>query len=118
MYDDLKEQLKQAIERARNWSVDGWPVGFGPRRVDVPSLKAALDSPKTFAHRQEALGYWHNVKLISEDVTHNLEAALAALEKGDLKAVENKLYAAQYMEKPLEEHTKTSKPVYEAFKSL
>jgi len=113
MNDELKEILKTAIEKARNWATEGWKVTFGPREYEVNSLTDAEELAREFPYREDALGYWKNVKAISEEVISNLEKALAALEKGDLKRAENMAYAAQYFEKPLEKFTNTSRPVFE-----
>ena len=114
MSADLKKMVKESLERSRKWAEDGWKVTFGPRQLEISSLQHALDLPLEAPNREEAIGYWKNVEGISEEVSLYLEAALADLEKGDLKAAENKLYFAQYYEKPLEQYTKTSKPVYES----
>lgn len=115
MSEDIINQVKASIERARNWPTEGWKVQFGPARVAVCSLVQAQEMPREFAHREEAVGYWKNVELISVDVTKYLEMALAALEKGDMKVAGDKLYTAQYLEKPLASSANTSRPVYESF---
>ena len=114
MNDDLKKKLRESIERARNWAEEGWKLSFGPNQVEVSSLTRALDLPREFPYRQEAVAYWKNVEVISEEVTVYLVGALADLENGDPKGVENKLYFAQYFEKPLEEFSHTSRPIYES----
>lgn len=114
MSDNLKKSVQESLERSRKWAEDGWKVTFGARQVEISSLQQALDLPKEAPNREDAIGYWKNVQEISEEVSIYLEGALADLEKGDLKAAENKLYFAQYFEKPLEQFTNTSKPVYES----
>lgn len=111
----MKDKLKKSIERAKNWNKDGWMVTFGPGQVEVASIQQAMDLPKEAPNRQEAIAYWNNVQVISIEVTKYLEGALADLEKGDMKALGNKLYAAQYHEKPLEQYTNTSGPLYKEF---
>ena len=114
----MKKQLQEAIEKARNWADEGWKVTFGHREVEVNSLPAAKEMPKEFQHREEAIAYWENVKGISGHVTTYLEKALEDMENGNMKGAEDKIYFAQYFEKPLEEFTKTSKPVYESIREL
>jgi len=114
MSEKTKMELKEAIEKAKNWANDGWKVTFGHNAVEVNNLKAALEMPRTFSFRQEAIAYWRNVEDISVEVTKYLEGALVDLEQNNLKAAENKLYFAQYFEKPLEKFTNTSKPLYQA----
>ncbi len=117
MSEDIKELLKASIERSKNWSKDGWKVTFGPNQYEVPSMEAAEELPKNFPYREEAVAYWKNVSGIAEEVTTYLEGALADIENGDLTAAENKLYFAQYYERPLEKYTQTSKPVYESLRN-
>lgn len=114
MNDDLKKKLKDSIARAKNWSADGWRVAFGPNQVEVASLKQAQELAPEFPYRQEAVAYWKNVQVISVEVTAYLEGTLADLENGDLKAAGSKLYFAQYLEKPLEKYSRTSRPIFES----
>ena len=118
MSPEIVSQLSAAIERARNWCKAGWQVDFGPNRVAVRSLEQALQLPREFPYREEALAYWRNVQCISEEVVSCLKGALDDLERGDLKAAGNKLYFAQYFERPLEESSRTCKPLYESFQRL
>ena len=113
MRDHIIKSLQDAIEKAKNWANEGWVVTFGPHQHEVNSLKAAMEVPRRFSHREEALAYWRNVQTISEDVVKHLEGALKDLEKDNLTAAEKKVYAAKYMEKPLEHLTQTSQPIYE-----
>ena len=109
----MKKQVQEAIDRAKSWTTVGWKVTFGPRDYEVNSLAAAMELPRNFPYREEAVAYWRNVQGISEEVTKYLENALKDLEGGDRKGAESKLYAAQYHEKPLEKYTQTSKPIYD-----
>lgn len=118
MSDDLKEReltklLQASIEKTRNWAREGWTVTFGPRNYEVNSIEAAQNLPREFPYREEALGYWTNVECIAEEVESRLKKGLEALEQGDLKSAENQIYAAQYVEKPLEKFTNTSKPIFD-----
>lgn len=118
MSPEIVSQLTASIERARNWCNTGWHVDFGPSREAVRSLEQALQLPREFPYREEALAYWRNVQCISEEVVACLKGALADLERGDVKAAGNKLYFAQYFEKPLQESSRTCKPLYESFQRL
>jgi len=118
MNEEIKKQLQDAIEHAKSWPTKGWKVTFGVRQTEVNSLPEAMELPKEFQHRQEAVAYWLNVKGISEHVTGYLITALEAVEKGDMKTAEDKAYFAQYYEKPLEHDSNTSKPVWESIRQV
>lgn len=114
MFDDLILQLREAIESSEAWSDKGWPVTFGARNVDVPTLKQALALPKTCVFREEAINYWKQAQLTGHDSAEAGRKALAALEQGNLVAASDALYFAQYLEKPVAEHSRTWLPLYEA----
>ena len=118
MSKEVINQLKTTIEQVRNWPTAGWKVTFGIRETEVNSLSVAMDMPREFQHRQEAIAYWKNVEDISQHITPYLEAALEALEKGDLKLAEDKSYFANYFEKPLERDTQTCRKVWESIRGL
>jgi hypothetical protein len=118
MSQDFIRQLDAAIERARAWAQQGWQADFGPGRAVVASLEEALRLPSGYPCREEALAYWRNVQCISEVVVRHLEGARSALQQGDRKGAGDKLYFAQYFEKPLEKLSQTSGPVYEGFKRM
>jgi len=118
MSEDIKSQLREAIEKSKGWANTGWEVTFGPHRHPVNNITEAKDLPRNHPNRQEAQAYWRNVELIGKDVSTNLEAALAELESGNVKGATTKAYTAQYVEKPLEHITNTSKPVFAALQAL
>ena len=118
MSQEVITQLKSAIEQVRNWPTAGWKVTFGLRETEVNSLPAAMEMPKEFQHREEAVAYWRNIEGMSKHITPYLEAALEAMEKGDLKLAEDKSYFAHYFEKPLERDTQTCKNVWESIRDL
>jgi len=118
MNQEVIQEVKTAIEKVRNWHTNGWKVTFGLRETEVNSLTAAMELPKEFQHREEAIAYWRNIEGMSAHVTPYLEATLEALEKGDLKLAEDKSYFAHYFEKPLERDTQICKNVWESVRSL
>ena len=118
MSQEVINHLKTAIDSVRNWHTNGWKVTFGFRETEVNSLQAAMDMPKEFQHKEEAIAYWKNIEGMSTHITPYLEAALDALEKGDLKTAEDKSYFAYYFEKPLERDTQTCKSVWEKIRDL
>jgi hypothetical protein len=116
MSEDVIYQVQEAIAVSQKWSETGWPVTFGPRHVEVSSLKQAQSLPKNFVFRQEAVNYWNQAKLTGNDAADSGQKALDALKSGDLFGAENALYFCQYIEKPFTEYAKTWLPLYEAFK--
>ncbi len=116
MSEDFINQVEEAIASSRKWAETGWPVTFGPRNVEVSSLKQAQSLPKNFIFRQEAANYWNQAKLTGNDAADSGQKALDALKKGNLSAVDNALYFCQFIEKPFTEDAKTWLPLYEAFK--
>ena len=115
MNEAIKNQLKSAIQKAKNWALEGWKVTFGPHGYEVNSIKQAMALPREFPYRQEAVGYWKNVEGLSREVIKHLEGALSAVEKGNRKEAEDKLYFAQYYERPIERFSNSSKPMYDSF---
>ena len=116
MSEDVIYQVQEAIASSRKWAETGWPVTFGPRNVELSSLKQAESPPKNFIFRLEAINYWKQAKLTGNDAADSGQKALDALNKGDLSAAENALYFCQFIEKPFAEDAKTWLPLYEAFK--
>ncbi len=116
MSEDLIYQVEEAITASRKWAETGWPVTFGPRNVEVSSLKQAESLPKTFVFRQEAANYWMQAKLTGNDAADSGQKALDALKTGKLSAAANALYFCQFIEKPFAEQAKTWLPLYEACK--
>jgi hypothetical protein len=116
MSEDLRYQVEEAISSSRKWAETGWPVTFGPRNVEVSSLKQAQSLPKNFVFRQEAANYWNQAKLTGNDAADSGQKALDSLKNGNFSAAENALYFCQFIEKPFAEYAKTWLPLYEAFK--
>jgi hypothetical protein len=116
MIDDFIREVQEAIEYSRNWAVKGWAVTFGPRSIEVSSLKQAQALPRNFVFRDEAVNYWNQVLLAGNDTAEAGEKALAALKVGDLKAAADALYLSQYIEKPFAASAATWGPLYEAMK--
>ncbi len=116
MYDDLIRQVQEAIECSRNWVEKGWPVAFGPRNIDVSSLKQAQALPRNFVFRDEAVNYWNQVLLTGTDTAAAGTKALEALKRGDLQAAADALYLSQYIEKPIAASSSTWAPLYETLK--
>ncbi|MEI6757764.1 MAG: hypothetical protein FDX18_00245 [Chlorobium sp.] len=117
MFDDLIQEVQDAIECSRNWAVKGWPVTFGPRNTAVSSLKEAEALPRNFIFRQEAVNYWKQVRLTGNDAADSAVKAVQALQSGNAGAAENALYLCQYIEKPFAEYAGTWNPVYDALKT-
>ncbi len=116
MSEDLIYQVQEAIATSRKWAETGWPVTFGPRNVEVSSLKQAESLPKNFVFRQEAANYWNQAKLTGNDAADSGQKALDAIISGNLSAAENALYFCQFIEKPFTENSKTWLPLYDALK--
>ena len=116
MSEDVINQVQEAIVSSRKWAETGWSVTFGPRNVEVSSLKLAQSLPKTFVFRQEAANYWLQVQLTGNDAADSGQKALDALKSGNLSAADNALYFCQFIEKPFAEQAKTWLPLYNAFK--
>jgi hypothetical protein len=118
MFDDLMQDLQEAIDRSLAWSETGWPVTFGARNVEVPSLKQAEALPRNCVFREEAVNYWQQAVLTGHDSAESGRKALLALKEGRISAVDDALYFAQYLEKPFAEHAATWRPLYESFHEL
>lgn len=116
MFDDLIRQVQDAIASSRKWAETGWSVAFGPRNVEISSLKQAMALPKNVVFREEAINYWKQAELLGIDTSASGQKALDALKAGNLKAAVNALYFSQYQEKPFAEFSKTWLPLYEAAK--
>ncbi len=111
MDKDLEQQLQQAIDRSRQWAIEGWPVTFGNREVVVSSLDQAQNLPASAAYRQVAVGYWQNVDKIGNEAAKWGEKALRHLTDNDLRAAEAAVYYACYLERPLARYTMTWQPI-------
>ncbi|NTV45185.1 MAG: hypothetical protein HGB11_01375 [Chlorobiales bacterium] len=116
MFDDLIRQIQDAIASSRKWAETGWSVSFGPRNIEISSLKQALALPKNIVFREEAINYWKQAELAGVDTSASGQKALDALKAGNPKAALDALYFSQFMEKPFAEFSKTWLPLYEAVK--
>ncbi len=116
MDKNLEQQLQRAIDRSRQWAIDGWPVTFGDREVVVSSLHQAQDLPANAVHRLVAVDYWRNVAQIGHEAATWGEKALKHLADNDLQATEAAVYYACYLERPLAGHTRTWEPVLKSLK--
>ncbi len=115
MSQDVILQVEEAISGSRKWAETGWSVKFGPRRVEVSSLKEAQALPKSFVYRQEAISYWNQANLTGNEAADSGEKALAALRNNDIAVAGDVLYFCQFIEKPFAESAKTWLPLYETF---
>ncbi len=106
--------MEQGIARSRTWAETGWPVTFGPSGVEVSSLQQALDLPENFVYREEALDYWHTVKLLGRDAAASGEQAIACLRKNDLKAAEGRVYQALFTERPCAKYSATWRAIHKS----
>ncbi|MDH5560650.1 MAG: hypothetical protein OEY59_07320 [Deltaproteobacteria bacterium] len=111
MKQEIKQEIAESLKKATNWTQEGWKTTFGPKNIEVNSLKQAQDLPKQFAYKLEAVDYWKTVGIIAKEVTLWLEKALVSFDKGDFKAVEDQVYFAKYVEKPYERVANTCKPL-------
>jgi len=116
MSEDMIYKVQEAIACSRTWAETGWPVTFGPRNVEVSSLKQAQSLPKNFVFRQEAINYWNQAKLTGHDAAESGQKALHALKNSNISAADDALYFCQFIEKPFVEYSKTWLPLYESFK--
>ena len=117
MDKDIEQQLQQAIDRSRQWAIDGWPVTFGEREVVVSSLHQAQDLPANAVHRLVAIGYWQNVAQTGIEAATWGEKAMQQLVDNDIQAAEAAVYYACYLERPLAGHTMTWEPVLKSLRN-
>ena len=110
---ELKPSITEAIEKSKVWHTEGWKMTFGPRHVEVNNLEEANNLPRTFNNRLEAVSYWTNVKNVSEEAVEWGERALASLEKNDLRDVEDAVYFAVVIERPILHGAPTWSGVFE-----
>jgi len=115
--DDMILMVEKAIDSSLHWPETGWPATFGPRNIEVSSLKAAESLPKTAVYREEAINYWNQARLIGNDTADAGRRALESLKGDRLADAGSALYLCQYLEKPFELHSRTWLPIYEAFRS-
>ncbi|MBF0453429.1 MAG: hypothetical protein HQL72_01275 [Magnetococcales bacterium] len=108
------QQLDKAINEASNWAVSGWKMTFGPRHVEVNSLKEANALAESFHNRLEAISYWVDVETVGAETAEQGKKAKVALEKGDVKGAVNAVYFARYLEKRINDETPTWGPAFSA----
>tara|TARA_B100002003_G_C14049609_1_gene505560 strand:+ start:588 stop:953 length:366 start_codon:yes stop_codon:yes gene_type:complete len=116
MHEDLIGQIMEAIDRSKEWAEKGWKVTFGRREVEVSSLHQAQSLPQNVVCREEAVNYWTNVEQTGREAAKYGKKAIAALKRNDLRAAEDAIYFAKYLEKAFADYTRTWKPVHEAVK--
>jgi hypothetical protein len=116
MDKDIEQQLQQAIDRSRQWAINGWPVTFGDREVVVSSLHQAQNLPASSVHRQVAVGYWQNVAQTGLEAATWGEKAMQHLADNDIQAAEAAVYYACYLERPLAGHTMIWEPVLKSLR--
>jgi hypothetical protein len=114
MYNDLIEQVQRAIERSFEWARLGWVVSFGRLEIPVSSLQQAKELPENFVYREEALDYWSNVEQLGQEAAAYGKKALICLGKNDLKAAEDAIYQALYIERPCEHYSMTWRAVHDS----
>jgi len=118
MDKDIEQQLQRAIDRSRQWAIDGWPITFGDREVVVSSLHQAQNLPASDVHRQVAFGYWQNIAQLGLEAATWGEKAMQHLADNDLQAAEAAIYSACYLERPLAGHTRTWEPVLKSLRKV
>lgn len=116
MSQDLIQEIKQAIETSNKWAETGWEMKFGPRNESVNSLKDAEALPHGHAFKMEAIAYWIRVKQAGEECSEYGKKAIEALEKNNVKAADDALYYAHFVEKFYEKQTQTWTPIYNKVK--
>ena len=116
MFEDMVPRVEEAVELSRKWAENGWKMKFGPKNVEVVSLKEAEALPISFIYREEAVNYWHQVHLMGNDAADSGEKAVESLKVGDIDAAEKALYLSSYIERPYENYTTAWKSLYETFK--
>ncbi len=114
MYEDLIEQVEKGIDRSLEWAKVGWLVTFGRNGIEVSSLQQAKELPENFVYREEALDYWHNVEQLGREAAAYGKKAIISLRGSDLKAAENSIYQALYIERPCEKHSTTWRAVHDS----
>ena len=116
MSQDLIKAIEDAIKETEAWTTTGWKQLFGLRNVEVNSLSAAEALDKTFVYRIEAIAYWINVKHASEEAVEWGKKALEAAKAGRMQEVDDTVYYALTLEKPLRIKAVTWNKVYSMIK--
>jgi hypothetical protein len=115
MFEDVITEVRKAVESSRHWADNGWQASFGPRNIQVSTLREAEALPRTSAVRLEAVNYWKQARLTGNDSADWGEKAIAALEAGNVKRAADALYFTQFIEKPFAEFSRTWEPLYAEF---
>lgn len=97
----LSQQLRQAIDRSREWAAQGWPISFGHREVLVSSLAQAEALAAAEMCRPAAINYWRLVAELGEQTATWGEKALVRQAARDFVGAANALYYAAYLERQL-----------------
>lgn len=116
MSQDLINDIKKAIEISNSWAENGWAMTFGPRKYSVNSLKEAEALSHENVFKIEAVAYWIRVKQAGEEASSYGQKAIEALESNNMKAADDAIYYACFLEKFYDKHTQTWKPVYNKIK--
>lgn len=118
MSQELASKIEEAIKDTKEWYTRGWNVTFGPRRTIISNLEEAKGQPDTFVYKLEAIAYWNRVKNASEDALDYGEKALASLKSGDMRSVEDYIYAAYMAERPMTEKKMTWEELYHQVQAM
>jgi hypothetical protein len=109
---EFEQTLQQAINRSSQWAGHGWPVTFGPRDEIVSSLQQAEQLPANIVYRHVAVDYWNNVDRLGQEAAEWGRQAMRHLQQNNLKAAEDAVYFARYLERPIAQQTLTWEPVH------
>jgi primosomal protein N'' len=112
----LMAQVKAATETARNWHLKGWTMKFGPYQNEVNSLAAANEMNDRYQNRQEALTYWQQIEMASNETVAQGEKAMAALAQGNVDGAKRAVYYAMFVEKKFDESAPNWGPVFNVLK--
>lgn len=113
MIDQKFEQtLRQAIDGSTQWASHGWPATFGPRDEVVSSLQQAEQLPANIVYRQVAIDYWNTVAQLGQEAAEWGREAMRHLQHNNLKAAEDAVYYARYLERPIAQHSLTWESIH------
>lgn len=116
MSQELIQEIEKAVESSKHWGEKGWELKFGPRQYPVNNLAEAEALKHGHAFKDEAVAYWKRAQQCGEECAEYGERAIEALKKGDMRAADDALYYAMFMEKFYEKQTRTWKPLYDKIK--
>jgi len=117
MGQNIEQLIQAAIDKSEKWHTEGWKVTFGTRSTEVNSLEEAEKLPRNFVYRLEAIAYWTRVKGSGAEAADWGRRALASLKKGDMTDVNDSVYYAMVVEKPINDKAPTWAPVVQALTS-